>query len=203
MYITIEGVIGSGKTSLASILSEQYKAHAVYEKFKENPYLEKFYENIEKYSFQTETFFLIDRYNQMLEIKADYLEENKSVISDYNLAKSLIFAKKTLSDKDYIKFQKIYNILVDDFIKPDLTIIIKSDLETLKKNIKKRGRLYELSMEDDYLLYLIDKYEEYTKILKEKYPNKVVVIDGTKFDFVNIIEHQNKIKEQIRIYLGE
>ncbi len=193
MYITIEGVIGAGKTSLTNLLCETFNAHPVYEVVEENPYLEKFYNDQEKYAFQTEMFFLTDRCNQMRDIENIYINKDLDVIADYHLSKSLIFSKKTLNDRDFEKFEKIYNILVEDFVTPDLIIIIRSDLDVLKKHIKIRNRNMEDHIEDSYLKYLIEKYDSFIEILSKKFSDRLLVINGNEFDFVNNSEDKEKI----------
>ncbi len=193
MYITIEGVIGAGKTSLTNLLCENFNAHPVYEVVEENPYLEKFYNDQDKYAFQTEMFFLTDRCNQMRDIENFYINKNLDVIADYHLSKSLIFSKKTLNDNDFEKFEKVYNILVEDFVIPDLIIIIRSDLDVLKKHIKIRNRNMEDQIEDSYLNYLIEKYDSFIEILNKRFSDKLLVINGNEFDFVNNCEDQEKI----------
>lgn len=103
-FITVEGPIGVGKTSLAKALSNHFQFSLLKEIVDENPFLGKFYNNIEEWSFQTEMFFLCNRYKQLEDIQAKYLAQEKSVVADYHIFKNLIFAQRTLKDQQYDKY---------------------------------------------------------------------------------------------------
>ena len=110
-FITVEGPIGVGKTSLSKAVSESFEYHLLKEIVDENPFLGKFYENIDEWSFQTEMFFLCNRYKQLTDIKNHIIADQKPVVADYHIFKNLIFAKRTLKETEYKKYESIYNIL--------------------------------------------------------------------------------------------
>ena len=107
-FITVEGPIGVGKTSLSKAIAEKQQFHLLKEIVDENPFLNKFYDNIEEWSFQTEMFFLCNRYKQLSDIKTEITVEQKSVVADYHIFKNLIFAKRTLDSIEYKKYEEIY-----------------------------------------------------------------------------------------------
>jgi deoxyadenosine/deoxycytidine kinase len=148
-YIAIEGVIGVGKTSLATKLGERYNARVVYEKHEENPFLADFYRDPRRYAFQTQMFFLLSRYRQQQEIpQRDLFHE--MVIADYLFAKDRIFAHLTLEDRELWLYDHIASLLEQDIPKPDLVIYLQSSLERLMQNIRRRGRTYERNITEDY-----------------------------------------------------
>ena len=185
MYITIEGPIGAGKTTLTSIIAEKSQYKRITEVVEQNPFLSRFYENPDKWAFQTEMFFLSHRYNQLNNIDAKYISQGKSIVSDYNIHKNLIFARKNLSQNEYKKFEHIFEILTQDLATPDITIFLTASLETLYHRIGIRGRDFEENINDEYLTYLIDAYNEYITYCREKFPDNILVIDCNKFDFVH------------------
>ncbi len=130
-FVAVEGVIGVGKTSLAKKISERYNFHLLNEIVGENPFLSKFYENIEEWSFQTEMFFLCNRFKQLEDIQNNYLSKNKSVVSDYHMFKNLIFANQTLKKDHFEKYKKIFHILNEDLPKPDIVIYLYANIDTL------------------------------------------------------------------------
>ncbi len=109
-FIAIEGPIGIGKTSLAKKLSARFDFHLLKEIVEENPFLGKFYDNIEEWSFQTEMFFLCNRFKQLEDIEQKYLRKNKAVIADYHISKNMIFARRTLPADKFDKYEQIYHI---------------------------------------------------------------------------------------------
>lgn len=149
-FIAIEGPIGVGKSSLAHKLSQTLDFYEEKEIITENPFLSDFYEDISKWSFQTEMFFLCNRYKQF----QDVTQLNQGVVSDYHIHKNKIFAKNTLSSVEFQKFSKIYDILTEDMIMPNMIIFLDADLDVLKSRIAKRNRSFEHQIEDEYLLKL-------------------------------------------------
>jgi deoxyguanosine kinase len=139
-FITVEGPIGVGKTSLAKAISEKFQYALLKEIVDENPFLGKFYENIEEWSFQTEMFFLCNRYKQLVDINNHYLNKNKPVVADYHIFKNLIFAQRTLNQNEYQKYLKIYEILTGDMPKPNVIIYLNASLETLLDRIELREK---------------------------------------------------------------
>lgn len=157
-FITVEGPIGVGKTSLAKEISTHMQLHLLKEIVDENPFLGKFYEDIDEWSFQTEMFFLCNRYKQLEDINIKYLNQRKPVVADYHIFKNVIFASRTLKDSQYDKYMQIYRILTQDMPVPNVIVYLTASLETLQKRIAMRGREFEKNMDPNYLLQLTKDY---------------------------------------------
>lgn len=184
-FIAVEGPIGVGKTSLSTLLSEHYSYHLLKEIVYENPFLDKFYDNIDEWAFQTEMFFLTNRYKQLSDIQKNYLNKNQSVISDYHLFKNVLFSKMTLDSYNFEKYLRIYHILEEDLPKPNVIIILNASLETILTRIKKRNRHFEQKIDSQYLQTLIDSYHDYTLLMKQEHENiPIIEINGDTLDFV-------------------
>ncbi len=196
LYIAIEGPIGVGKSSLTTLLSKHLGVPAMYEIVEENPFLSDFYADIEKWSFQTEMFFLCHRYKELSELSKD-----KAVVSDYHILKNKVFAKNTLNHNEYDKFIRIYDILTEDIREPDATIFLTADLDTLKKRIAKRARGFEQIIEDDYLIKLTDDYKNVYESMKDS--DTTLLIDTTHLDFVNNPQDFEQILQRITARIGE
>jgi deoxyadenosine/deoxycytidine kinase len=181
-YIVVEGNIGSGKTSLATKLSEDFNTRLVLERFAENPFLPLFYDQPIRYAFPLELSFLADRYQQLNDELSSPDLFKQQTVSDYILSKSLIFANITLKDDENKLYQRLFQIINPHLPKPDLLIFLHKDVEQLKKNIKQRGRTYEQNIEEEYLQKLETGYWEYLKQLKD---SRILVIDTNEIDFVN------------------
>lgn len=184
-FIAIEGPIGVGKTSLAKAVAAQYQFHLLKEIVDENPFLTKFYENIEEWSFQTEMFFLCNRYKQLEDIKKNYIDNEIPVVADYHIYKNIIFAKRTLSASQYGKYKSIYDILTVDMPKPNMIVYLNASLPTLLDRIKLRGREMEQKMDPNYLKQLSMDYETAMFEWSQLYPETPIIkIDGDVYDFV-------------------
>ncbi len=181
-FVTIEGNIGVGKTSLAKRLSVDYNAELVLEEFENNPFLPEFYRDPDKNAFPLELFFMAERYQQLLTILQKELFQ-QSVIADYLFSKSQIFAKNNLDEAEFDLFMRLYRFLENQLPQPDLIIYLHSSIGHLQKNIKKRGRSYELEIGDDYLADIEQAYFNYFKIIKNKLP--ILVIKADSLDFVS------------------
>lgn len=191
-FIAVEGPIGIGKTSLAKKISTFFDFHLLEEIVDENPFLDKFYENISEWSFQTEMFFLCNRYKQMEETENNFLKKNKPVVADYHIAKNMIFARRTLNDEQLEKYEQIYRILTKDMPLPNMIIYITGSLETLLERINKRGREMEKNIEPDYLRQLSADYEAFMDQFEKDNPEVLVIrINGDDYDF---IENQNDLE---------
>ncbi|NOZ09103.1 MAG: deoxynucleoside kinase [FCB group bacterium] len=180
-YITIEGTIGVGKTSLAKILAERLDARLVMEEFEENPFLADFYKNPEQYAFQTQLFFLLSRYRQQLDLQQMELF-TKAVVADYMFAKDRLFASLNLNDKEMSLYNSVANLLEKNVTYPDMVIYLQSDTDHLMDNIMKRGRDYELNMDWKYIDALNMVYNEYF-FRYDKSP--LLIINTNDIDFVN------------------
>ncbi len=193
-FIVIEGNIGAGKTSLAKKLAADFNAKLVLERFAENPFLPKFYENPEKYAFQVETSFLIDRYQQLIDDLQPLELFRSFTISDYYFSKSLIFARNTLEGAEFQLYRKIYSIIYKNIPKPDLYVFLHVSIERLLKNIKKRGRPYEQNIKPEYLEKIQKAYFEY---FNQQNDFRFLIIDTNEIDFVENQKHYNKLVEII------
>jgi deoxyguanosine kinase len=199
-FITVEGPIGVGKTSLAKAISEHFNFALLKEIVDENPFLGKFYDNIEEWSFQTEMFFLCNRYKQLGDINSHYLSQNKSVVADYHVFKNLIFASRTLSPDEYKKYFEIYQILTKDMPKPNVIIYLNASLDTLLDRIKIRGREVEKNISPLYLEQLSIDYEQALTSFEHTHPEiPVLRFNGDELDFVkNEADLENIIEKLTR-----
>ncbi|MEH7335696.1 deoxynucleoside kinase [Neobacillus drentensis] len=203
-FITVEGPIGVGKTSLAKAISEHFNFALLKEIVDENPFLGKFYENIEEWSFQTEMFFLCNRFKQLGDINTHYISQNKSVVADYHIFKNLIFASRTLNPDEYNKYYKIYQILTEDMPKPNVIIYLNASLDTLLSRIKIRGREVEKNISPLYLEQLSIDYENaITSFEKENPEIPVLRFSGDELDFVKNEADLNHIIEKLSLSLKE
>lgn len=201
-FITVEGPIGVGKTSLAKAISRHFEFELLKEIVDENPFLGKFYENIEEWSFQTEMFFLCNRFKQLGDINSQYLSKNKSVVADYHIFKNLIFATRTLSPDEYKKYYKIYQILTEDMPKPNVIIYLHASLDTLLKRIKIRGREVEKNISPLYLEQLSIDYENTMAIFEKEHPEiPVLRFSGDELDFVKNEQDLDYIIEKLGVSL--
>ncbi|MCZ2969105.1 deoxynucleoside kinase, partial [Acinetobacter baumannii] len=193
-FITVEGPIGVGKTSLAKEISTHMQLHLLKEIVDENPFLGKFYEDIDEWSFQTEMFFLCNRYKQLEDINIKYLNQRKPVVADYHIFKNLIFASRTLKDSQYDKYMQIYHILTQDMPVPNVIVYLTASLETLQKRIAMRGREFEKNMDPNYLLQLTKDYETAMDAFKKDHPEiPVLKFNGDDMDFVKNPDDLNVI----------
>ncbi len=150
-FLVIEGNIGAGKTSLSKKIAEDFNAKLLLENFANNPFLAKFYEDPERYSFQVETSFLIDRYNQLKNQLQNPDIFTNFMVSDYYFAKSLIFSKNTLKDDEYNLYRQIFYAIYKNLPRPDLYVYLNLPVDKLLINIKKRNREYEKNIKPEYL----------------------------------------------------
>lgn len=201
-FIAVEGAIGAGKTTLATMLSAHFDFPLLKEIVEENPFLDKFYQNIEEWSFQLEMFFLCNRYKQLEDTALKYVSRQQPVISDYHIYKNLIFAQRTLKGVKLDKYRQIYHLLTDDLPKPNIIVYIKADLATLLNRIQKRGRSFEQDIDPAYLEQLTLDYEEAFAHFREHDPNTAIItVDGNEMDFVEHPEHFAQIAAEIKEYM--
>lgn len=197
-FITVEGPIGVGKTSLAKAISEQFTFALLKEIVDENPFLGKFYENIEEWSFQTEMFFLCNRFKQLGDIDTHYLSKEQAVVADYHILKNLIFAQRTLNAEEYQKYYKIYQILTEDMPKPNVIVYLHASLDTLLDRIKLRGREIEKNISPLYLEQLSLDYEQTIAMFEKEHPDiPVLRFNGDELDFVKNERDLDLIMEKL------
>lgn len=192
-YIAIEGNIGAGKTSLANLMSDEFNARVILERFADNAFLPKFYTDKERFAFPLEMSFLADRYQQLIDDLAQFDLFKNLIVSDYYIFKSLIFAQVTLQKEEYTLYRKIFDIMYKEIVKPDLYIYLYQNTNRLLDNIKKRGRDYEQNIEASYLQKIHDGYSGFIKT--EQHLN-TLIIDVSELDFVN---NHNDYKQILRI----
>ena len=196
-YIAIEGNIGAGKTSLASLMSDEFNARVVLERFADNPFLPKFYEDKERFAFPLEMSFLADRYQQLSDDLAQFNLFKNLIVSDYYIFKSLIFAQVTLQKDEYALYRKMFDIMYKEISKPDLYIYLYQNTDRLLENIKKRGRDYEQNIQADYLQKIHDGYHNFIKT--EQHLN-TLIIDVSELDFVNNHKDYKQILKTISLH---
>ena len=181
-YIAIEGNIGAGKSSLAKMISVDFNSKLILERFADNPFLPKFYEEPDRYAFTLEMSFLAERYQQITDDLSQLNIFNDSIISDYDIFKSLIFSKITLSDDEFALYRKLFFSMYKDILKPDLYIYLNQNVDRLKENIKKRGRDYEQNIDKKYLNNINSGYLDFHKSQTDL---NIKIIDINDLDFVN------------------
>jgi deoxyguanosine kinase len=188
-FVTIEGNIGAGKTTLAHLLSKHFNARLILEEFADNPFLPKFYENPSQYAFPLELFFMAERYKQLKDLLQTKDMFQNITISDYLFTKCLLFAKVNLADEEFRLYQKLFEIINPQIIQPDILIYLHTPVKKLQENIKKRNRDYEQSIPNDYLFTLQETYTQYIK----QHNIKTLYIDASNADFLGNEEHMKVV----------
>lgn len=184
-FITIEGNIGAGKTTLAHLLSKHFQARLVLEEFADNPFLPKFYESPEQYAFPLELFFMAERYKQLKDLLQTKDMFHTVTVSDYLFTKCLLFAKVNLPDEEFRLYQKLFEIINPQIIQPEILIYLHSPVNKLQENIRKRNREYEQSIPNDYLFTLQETYTQYIK----QHNIKTLFVDASNADFLGNEAH--------------
>lgn len=192
-FITIEGNIGAGKTTLARLLSKHFNARLILEEFADNPFLPKFYENPEQFAFPLELFFMAERYKQLKELLQQKDMFQNLTISDYLFTKCLLFAKVTLPEDEFRLYQRLFEIIHQQMIQPDLLIYLHAPVSKLQANIKKRNRSYEQKIPDEYLFNLQETYTHYIK----QHNVKTLFVDASNADFLGNEKHLTTILEAL------
>jgi deoxyguanosine kinase len=194
-FITVEGNIGAGKTTLTQLLQQQFDARIILEQFAENPFLPKFYEDRNRYSFPLELSFLAERYRQLKDMLTNRDLFSEYLISDYLFIKSKLFAKVNLPDDEYKLYETLFDIIYPNLPEPDLVIYLHAPLSKLKANIKTRNRDYEQNIEDSYLVNIQDAYLQLIK--SNTY--RTLLIDTSQTDFLNEKSHFEKLLQHLDI----
>jgi deoxyadenosine/deoxycytidine kinase len=192
-YIAIEGVIGAGKTSLAKRIGERLNAKLIFEQFDNNPFLEKFYADRKRFAFQTQMFFLINRFKQQQELhQEDLFAEH--IVCDYIFEKDRIFAYMNLSKDELNLYESIYPLLARALRKPDLVIFLQSSTDRLMFNIKKRSRKVERAITRSYLEELSEAYNHYFFRYSS---TPLLIVNSSDIDFVNSDKDFDELFKQI------
>ncbi len=192
-YIAVEGVIGVGKTSLATLLSERMNGRLVLENPEENPFLDQFYKDPRHYAFQTQLFFLLSRFRQQQELpQPDFF--HPLVVADYLFAKDRIFAYINLSENEIALYEKVMSLLEMRIKKPDLVIYLQSSTERLMQNIRRRNRPYEKEISEEYLRTLNEAYNHYFFHYSD---TPLLIVNATAIDYVNNADHFQTLLAEI------
>ena len=184
-FITIEGNIGAGKTTLSNILAQKLNAKLILEEFADNPFLPKFYEKPDQYAFPLELFFMAERYKQLKDFLHTQDLFQEVTISDYLFTKCLLFAKVNLPSEEFRLYQKLFDIIHQQISFPDILIYLHAPVQKLQENIKKRNRSYEQDIKDDYLFNLQETYTSYIK----QHNINTIFIDASNADFMGNDKH--------------
>ena len=194
-FITIEGNIGAGKTTLSHLLARHFNARLVLEEFADNPFLPKFYENPKLYAFPLELFFMAERYKQLKDLIQQKDLFQSVTISDYLFTKCLLFAKVNLPEDEFRLYQRLFEIIHQQLLQPDLLIYLHTPVSRLQKNIKKRNRSYEQNIPDSYLFSLQETYTHYIK----QHNIKTLFIDASNADFLGNEKHLQVVVDALEI----
>ncbi len=192
-YIAIEGNIGAGKSTLATMLAKHYDARLVLEEFADNNFLPKFYEDPTRYAFPLELSFLADRYKQLKQLLINQDLFQQKIVSDYIFTKSKLFARVNLKEEEYELFQKLFDIIDLHLPPPDLLIYLHAPVPGLQHNIRKRGRDYEQQIPNEYLHNVQEVYSQY---LKQEI-HKTLIIDMAEVDFIENPHHFTQLVDFI------
>lgn len=193
-FIAIEGNIGAGKTTLSKMIAEDFNAKLVLERFADNPFLPKFYGDPARYAFPLEMSFLADRYQQFVDDITQFDLFKNFMVSDYDIFKSLIFAKITLGEEEFNLYRKLFNIMYREVKKPEVYLYLHQGPDRLLENIGKRGRDYERNIGRDYL----EKINRgYLGFIKDHPGQNSLVIDLAELDFVQNEKDYQYILERL------
>lgn len=203
-YIVVEGPIGVGKTTLVERLAARRNARKLLESFEENPFLPHFYQDRPRYAFQTEMFFLLDRYRQQSELRQQDLFV-RHTFADYLFVKTRLFASLTLSNDELTLYDRVYSLLELQVPKPDLVIYLHAEVPVLLERIRRRGRAMEAPIDEEYLTALSGVYADYFRDYTE---TPLLTVDAGAFDFPRDESALDRLLQKVadmqgrRAYLG-
>lgn len=192
-FVAIEGNIGAGKTTLSHILADHFGARLILEQFADNPFLPKFYENPRQYAFPLELFFMAERFKQQKELIGQKDLFQSLTISDYLFTKCLLFAKVNLPEDEFRLYQRLFEILFQQLLQPDILIYLHAPVTRLQSNIRKRNRPYEQGIPDDYLFSIQETYTHYIR----QHNFKTLIVDTSNADFLNRPDHVQTILDAL------
>lgn len=193
-YIVVEGSIGAGKTTLSTMMAEDFNAELVLEQFSDNPFLPKFYKDPIHYALSVEMHFLMDRYQQLKGLLSERDLFKDFVIGDYFIDKCIIFSKNNLLADEFNLFKTVFDTISSYLPKPDLIIYLYNNTEVLLKNIAQRGREYEKEITADYLSNIQESYLNY---FRQSVTMPVLLVESSKLDFVQNPDDYLKIRNLI------
>lgn len=199
MHIAVAGNIGSGKTTLTGMLAKHFGWEPMYESVEHNPYLASFYEDMQRWSFNIQVYFLNSRFRQVIELR----KKKKDVIQDRTIYEDAYIFAPNLHDmqlmptRDFENYTSLFELMAQFIAYPDLLIYLKADIPTLVAQINKRGREYENTIRIDYLQHLNEKYDKWIS----NYPGKLLVIDVNTIKFAERAEDFGIVIEKINAEL--
>lgn len=194
-YTVIEGIIGAGKTTLATLLSQQHNTQLVLEEFADNAFLPKFYEEPKRYAFPLELSFLSERFAQLKDVFQSPDLFQPKVIADYFLPKCQVFAKNNLEEDEYKLFLRLYEIMENTVPQPDLLVYLYLSPDQALKNIKKRGRSFEQNITSEYLENI---QQQYLSFIQQHPELTVLMISSDTLDFVERKEDLDFLNQAIQ-----
>jgi deoxyadenosine/deoxycytidine kinase len=196
MHLAIAGNIGSGKTTLTTLLSKHYKFEPHYENVEDNPYISDFYEDMQRWSFNLQIFFLNERYNSILQMQKakKNIIQDRTIYEDAHIFAPNLHSMGLMSSRDFETYQKLFDSLSQTIKPPDLLIYLRASIPSLVNNIQKRGREYEDSIRLDYLRRLNERYEAWISSYKPKH----LIIEIDELNFAENSEHLGSIISKIQ-----
>lgn len=196
MHLAVSGNIGSGKTTLTEKLAKHYGWQAEYEAVDQNPYLPDFYEDMKRWAFHLQVYFLNSRYNQIRKIQESPMStiQDRTIYEDAYIFAANLYKSKLLTERDYWNYKTLFDSMITHVKAPDLLIYLKADIPKLVGQIEKRGRSYETAMRIDYLKNLNSHYQDWIAGYKE---GKLLIVDVNELDFVERQEDFSFIVEKI------
>jgi deoxyadenosine/deoxycytidine kinase len=196
MHLAVSGNIGSGKTTLTEKLSKHYDWKAEFEAVDNNPYLQDFYQDMSRWSFHLQVYFLNSRFNQIKKIQESTHStiQDRTIYEDAYIFAANLYKSNLLTERDYRNYKNLFDSMIAHVKAPDLLIYLKADIPKLVGQIEKRGRTYETTMRIDYLKNLNEHYEDWIGNYKE---GKLLIIDVNHLDFVEHSEDFSLIVQKI------
>ncbi|WP_026954193.1 deoxynucleoside kinase [Algoriphagus vanfongensis] len=196
MHIAVSGNIGSGKTTLTEKLAKHYGWKAEFESVDNNPYLPDFYEDMKRWAFHLQVYFLNSRFNQVKKIQESKIStiQDRTIYEDAYIFAANLYKSQLLSERDYYNYRSLFDSMIPHIKAPDLLIYLKADIPKLVGQIEKRGRSYETAMRIDYLKNLNSHYEDWISGYKD---GKLLIIDVNELDFVENPEDFSFIVEKV------
>ncbi|MDE0561693.1 deoxynucleoside kinase [Algoriphagus sp. NF] len=196
MHLAVSGNIGSGKTTLTEKLAKHYGWKAEFEAVDNNPYLPDFYEDMKRWAFHLQVYFLNSRYNQIRKIQDNNENtiQDRTIYEDAYIFAANLYKSNLLTERDYWNYRSLFDSMIQHVKAPDLLIYLKADIPKLVGQIEKRGRTYETAMRIDYLKNLNQHYEDWIENYQE---GKLLIIDVNNLDFVERSEDFSFIVEKI------
>ncbi|MEN8966243.1 MAG: deoxynucleoside kinase [Polaribacter sp.] len=196
MHVAIAGNIGAGKTTLTKLLAKHYKWKPHFESVDENPYLDDFYNEMERWSFNLQVYFLNSRFRQILELRktGEKIIQDRTIYEDAHIFAPNLHAMGLMTNRDYDNYSSLFNLMENLVTPPDLLIYLRADISTLVRQIHKRGRDYENSISIDYLSRLNERYEAFISTYTK---GKLLIINVDNLDFVDNQEDLGYIVDRI------